>query len=140
MEIVSDLAFEFCYCVWISVNQTLKIMGTWCSDTMNFGGSFKGSCTVTTHNNQGIWYSDTVVVYSGSLKRPGIIKPHKIWAPVAMIMKFFSWGFKGMRAIINRNIWNQYVFWVWVECLIFLYAVRMFIFYKQYCSRMCLCS
>ena len=36
VEVFSDLAYEFCSCVDIIVNQILKNMGTWCSDTVFF--------------------------------------------------------------------------------------------------------
>ena len=75
VAVVSDLAYEFCSCVDISVNHILTISGhfmQWHRDC--FLGTFKLLCTVITQNNQGTWCSDTVIIYSGSLKRPIIIK------------------------------------------------------------------
>ena len=49
VEVVSNLSYEFCSCVGISVNNILKNLDTWCSDRVIFFlGSFKGLCIVIT--------------------------------------------------------------------------------------------
>ena len=55
-------------------------MGTWCSDTVVFFGSFKGLCIVITQNNMVTWCSDTVIVYSGGLKLMITVTTQKIWS------------------------------------------------------------
>ena len=56
-------------------------MVTCCSDTMILGGGFKHLCTIVAQKNQGTCWSETVVVYSGGLKRPSIIKTQKYMVP-----------------------------------------------------------
>ena len=130
VEVVSDLAYEFCCGVDISVNQILTKYGhlvQWHRDF--FGGSFKGKCTVINQNNQVTCCSDTAIVYSGSLKRPSIIKIHKNLGPwCSYNICITSGNFRQLSSVINRNIWNQRVFWVWVGCIFTLNDVRRFIF------------
>ena len=55
VEVVSDLASEFYYCVVVVVNQIAKILGTWCSDTVIVLGFFKGMYIIITQKYQGTW-------------------------------------------------------------------------------------
>ena len=94
MEIVSDLDYDFCSCVDISVNQILKNLVTWCSDTVIvLGGRVKMTMNcrqphksgqlvqwhcdclfwesqMTEHNQNptkyiGPWCSDTSIIFLG---------------------------------------------------------------------------
>ena len=142
VEVVSDLAYDFCSCVDISVNQTLTKSGhlmKWHRDY--FLGSFRALWNVTTQNSPETCFSDTVIVYSWSLKRSIIMKTQQNMVPWCSNTRIiFSGSFKRLIIVININIWNQHVFWVWFGCRFVLNYVKGFILYRKYCSRMCLCS
>ena len=68
----------------------------------------KGLCTIITHNKQGTWFSDTIIVYSGSLKWPSIIKTQQNighWYSDTGIG--LSSSCKQLSIIFNRCIWNR---------------------------------
>ena len=139
VEVVSDLAYEFCYCVDISVNPILeksRYLVQWHRDL--FLGNFKGLCTAINQKIQGTWCSDNVIVYSRSLKIPRIIKTQQNTVPWCSDTKIFvSGSFKQLIIIINRNIWNQHVLWVWAGCKFFKLHQKFYLLNKIL-SRMCL--
>ena len=128
MEVVSYLAYEFWSCVYISLNQILKNLITWYSDTVIvFWGIFKGLYAVIAQNNQGNWCSDTVIVYSSCLKRPSIIKNHQNLGPLCSDTGIFFlallnyWGSLSTE-IFEINISFEYgldtdLFWMMSEFL-----------------------
>ena len=142
VERFSDLAYELYSCVEIAVNLipteyghlvqwhwgffkrfkllciiiTQKNMGTWCSDTVIvYSGSIKWLGVFIAQKNLGSWFSDIVIVYSGSFKIPSIVRNQQNMVPwCSDTVIFFSGSFKILIIFINRNIWNQYVFCLWV--------------------------
>ena len=93
VEVVSDLAYDFCYCVEISVNQILTKYGHLVQWHLDFIlGGFQRTVHCHHPKKQGTWCSDNTMVYFGSLKRPSIIKTHQNISPWCSDTRIIIYG------------------------------------------------
>ena len=122
VEVVSDLFHELWYCVGIVVNKILTKYGhfvQWNRDwffwefqrTVHRHHPKKSSHLFQRHCDCLFWEYQTT-------EHPH--KPKHYMPTVQWQCDFFSGIFKQLSIVINRNILNQHIFWVWVGCRLIL--------------------
>ena len=128
VEVVSDLAYDFCYCVEISVNRILKIwaLGAVTPWLLGVGSKY---CAPSSFKKSGYlvqWNCDCLLWESQTTDHHQ--NPKNMGPCCSDTIIIFSGYFKQLSISINRNILNQHVFWVCVGYRFFSGYVRRLIF------------
>ena len=134
VEVVSELAYELCSWVYILLNNILTNMGTWCIDTVIF--LVLEVCEMSSPKTIRVLGAVTLLFFILWASNDwASSKPNKIWALVQWHWDCFSGCFKQLSIVININIWNKRIFWVWFGCRFFkwcqkVYCLEKILFYN----------